>query len=354
MENIGRDKPSIKGLGSIKRKSLAIAPEELIKTDYLQPDQTIPLVIQPAVGGVDLINWATNNGDFLKKQLWHYGGILFRNFNVSTIAEFNQFVAKTSTEMMEYHERSSPRTQVSGKIYTSTDYPPDYPIFIHNELSFRHTFPLKIFFFCLIPALEAGETPILDTRKLWKRIDPKIKERFTQKQWMLVRNYGEGLGFSWQEAFQMTEPAEVEAYCRNADLEYEWKDSTHLKTRHVRPAVTKHPFTNEMVWFNEIVVFHVSTLEKRVREAMLAEFKEEDLPANTYYGDGSPIETSILDELRGAYQQETVAFPWQTGDILMLDNMLAAHGRARYVGPRKVLVGMSDPYSWKQLQESRA
>jgi alpha-ketoglutarate-dependent taurine dioxygenase len=174
-----------------------------------------------------------------------------------------------------------------------------------------------------------------------------------RKQWMLVRNYGAGLGFSWQESFQMTEKAEVEAYFRNADLAYEWKDSTHLRTRHIRPAITSHPFTHEMVWFNEIVVFHVSTLEKHIREAMLAEFKEEDLPANTYYGDGSPIELSILDELREAYRQETVTFPWQAGDILMLDNMLAAHGRARYVGPRKILVGMSDPYSWKQLQEQK-
>jgi len=33
-----------------------------------------------------------------------------------------------------------------------------------------------------------------------------------------------------------------------------------------------------------------------MREALLAEFKEEDL--NTYYGDGSSIEPSVLDEPR--------------------------------------------------------
>ena len=350
MKDTSREKPSIKGLGSIKRKSLGSASEELLKIEYIQAEQTLPLVIQPAVEGVDLINWATNNLEFIKKQLWKSGGILFRNFNVSTVAEFNQFITNTSTEMMEYHERSSPRTQISDKIYTSTDYPADYPIFIHNELSFRHTFPLKIFFFCLIPALQAGETPVVDTRKVFNRIDPAIKEKFMQKQWMLVRNYGDGLGFSWQDAFHMTEKAEVEAYCRSVGLDYEWKDGSRLRTCHVRPAVSRHPYTQEMVWFNEIVVFHISTLVPDVREAILAEFKEEDLPANTYYGDGSPIEPSVLDALRDAFLQETVSFPWQTGDILMLDNMLAGHGRASFVGPRKILVGMSDPYSWKQLQ----
>ena len=78
---------------------------------------------------------------------------------------------------------------------------------------------------------------------------------------------------------------------------------------------------------------------------MLAEFTEDDLPTNTYYGDGTPIEPSVLDELREIYRQETVAFPWEKGDVLMLDNMLAAHGRAPFVGTRKVLVGMTDATS---------
>ena len=76
-----------------------------------------------------------------------------------------------------------------------------------------------------------------------------------------------------------------------------------------------------------------------------SQFTEEDLPNNTYYGDGSPIEPSVLDEIRDAYLKETVVFPWLKGDLLMLDNMLVAHGRAPFTEPRKILVGMADPYS---------
>jgi hypothetical protein len=78
---------------------------------------------------------------------------------------------------------------------------------------------------------------------------------------------------------------------------------------------------------------------------LLSIFREEDLSRNAYYGDGSPIDTSVLDEIRGIYEDEAVIFPWREGDVLMLDNILAAHGRRPFVGARKILVGMAEPFT---------
>jgi alpha-ketoglutarate-dependent taurine dioxygenase len=344
-------KPALKKLGDIRRKAINTSQTALVEIGLLQPDRELPLLIQPKVEGVDLIAWAASNRELIESQVLKHGGILFRNFNIHNSDDFEQFVSAVSGELLEYRERSSPRNQVSGNIYTSTEHPADQTIFLHNENSYQHTWPLRIFFFGAIPAQEGGETPIADVRKVFNRIDPEIRSRFSEKQVMYVRNFGDGLGMSWQTVFQTSEKAEVDAYCRKTGLDIEWKDGNRLRTRRVGQAVARHPRTGEMVWFNHATFFHVSSLEPALRKALLSQFKEEDLPSNSFYGDGSPIEPAVLDHLRQAYQQETVAFPWQKGDVLMLDNMLVAHGRAPFVGPRKVLTGMAIPTSSQDLQE---
>ena len=82
-----------------------------------------------------------------------------------------------------------------------------------------------------------------------------------------------------------------------------------------------------------------------MREFLLSEKTEDEFPRNAYYGDGSPIETSVIAEIREAYRQAAVTFSWRRGDILMVDNMRVAHGRAPFVGPRKILVAMSGSVS---------
>jgi len=95
--------------------------------------------------------------------------------------------------------------------------------------------------------------------------------------------------------------------------------------------------------------WHLWSLAPAVRESMLAVFDEKDVPYNVFYGDGSVIENAVIEHITEAYNSETVAFPWQEGDVLMLDNMLVAHGRNPFTGPRKVIVAMADPCSDRGL-----
>ena len=78
-------------------------------------------------------------------------------------------------------------------------------------------------------------------------------------------------------------------------------------------------------------------------------FAEADLPRNCYYGDGTPIEDSVMAEICEVYQQLEVSFPWQQGDILLLDNLLVAHARNPFFGERKLLVAMGNMTSFADI-----
>lgn len=337
------------GPGAVRRKAVTVSQGRLVAEACPQDGSLLPLIIQPAVDGVNVEQWVRQNREGIERSLRRHGAILFRNFGVLTAERFARFVAAVTDDMIEYRERSSPRSQVGDKVYTSTDYPPDQHIFLHNEHSYSKTFPLKLFFGCVRAAQEGGETPLADTRRVMRHISQKVMERFAEKKWMYVRNFGDGFGLPWQTVFQTTDRAAVEKYCRRAGVEYEWKEGNRLKTRQVRPATATHPRTGETLWFNHITFFHISTLEAGTREALQAEFRDEDLPNNTYYGDGSAIEASVMEELREAYRKEMVVFPWQEGDVIVLDNMMTAHGRKPYAGPREVIFSMAEPHTRADL-----
>lgn len=331
--------PRLKG---IRRKAISLSQEHLVTAEPLFRGKVLPLLVQPTVTGLSLVGWVEQQREWVQTRLLYHGAIVFRNFQVNGVTDFEQCVTALSGGALEYRFRASPRTQVGANVYTATDYPPDQSIFPHNEHAFSPVFPLQLFFYCAIPAQSGGETPIGDTREVHRNIDPEIKRRFLKKQILYVRNYGDGFGLPWPTVFQTEDRSQVEAYCRSVGIEVEWKPGNRLRTRQVGPAVMRHPRTQEPIWFNHGTFFHVSTLERTIREALLKEFSEEDLPQNTYYGDGQPIEPDVLEQLRSIYQEAMVVFPWQQGDVLLLDNMLALHGRRPFSGPRKILVAMAE------------
>ena len=350
MKPPGSRKASLKQLLEDRQKSIhpgafGNSPSDLIRLERLESGGDLPLVVKPALKGIRLSEWASSSRPLIEELLIKNGALLFRDFKVDSIEEFERLALALSDGLLEYKERSSPRRPVKDRVYTSTDYPEDQRIFLHNENSYQHSWPMKILFFCETPASKGGETPIADCRRILKRINPAIVDLFSQKQWMYVRNFGDGFGLPWETVFQTNDKSLVEEHCRRNGIGVEWTEGNRLRLRSTLPALSRHPGTGEMIWFNHATFFHVSTLDAAMRDGLRAGFNEEDLPANTYYGDGSAIDDSILDELRRAYEDEKVVFPWQRSDVLLLDNMLAAHGRNSYQGPRNILVAMCDPVS---------
>jgi alpha-ketoglutarate-dependent taurine dioxygenase len=329
--------------GATKRKRIALSQQQLVREGFVSDAGALRL-LEPAVEGLNLIDWVGGNTQHIEQELLRYGAILFRDFNVTTVDEFEQFMKSLTGELLDYSYRSTPRTQVSGKIYTSTEYPAHQSIPLHNEMSYTRQWPMMLGFFCIETADEGGETPIADSRKVYRRIDSSIRDRFSRKKVCYVRNYDDALDLAWQNVFQTDDRAEVEQFCLKAGIEFQWKNDKWLSTSEVCQAVAEHPETGEIVWFNQAHLFHVSSLEPEIRDSLLNSSGGAP-PRNAFYGDGSLIDEVDLEEIRAAYEKETIVFQWQKRDILLLDNMLMAHGRRPYRGARKIVVGMGRPFS---------
>lgn len=324
---------------------IAPAHDGRVETGRLDGLPAAPVVVAPAAPGVVLADWAGQNRAWVEATLHQAGALLFRGFGSGDVDEFQRFMQQASGELLPYTYRSSPRTQVKGNVYTSTEYPADQRIPFHTEMSYTRTWPMKIGFLSLVVARTQGETPIADTRRVYRRIPAAIRERFERLGVMYVRNYTPWLDLPWQNVFQTEDRAEVDAFCAAAGIQAEWVSDEHLRTRQICQGVEAHPVTGETVWMNQAHLFHVSSLDPAVVEMMLEEFGEENLPRNTCFGDGSPIGEEVFAAVRDAFDAEALVFPWETGDVLLLDNMLMAHARSPFTGERRVVVGMAESYT---------
>lgn len=334
----GRPTPRKRGRGSTAAHLVNLVRERTLT------DQPFTLEIQAAVPDLDLASWLSNNRAHVLDELERCGAVLLRGFAVDGPAGFGQAARTLTPELLGYLERAAPRTEVTDNVFTSTEFNESQWIPLHHEMSYSHNWPSRLYFYCDLPAAEGGSTPLASERTVTPGIPVEVRERFLRYGVLYVRNYGPDLDLPWQEVFQTTDRAEVEAYCAASRTEFTWLGGDGLRTRSIRQAMATHPHTGETVWFNHAHLFHVSNLPAEVATALIGEFGHEGLPRNAYYGDGTPIEDEVAGLVRDRYREMAVEFVWQRGDMLVVDNFLATHGRAPFRGHRRVLVAMSDLY----------
>ena len=309
------------------------------------------VIVEP-VGAQSLTAWAGTERDALDALIHQHGAVLLRGFRTDAGAEeIGELVTQLSGPPLDYTERSSPRTEVAPGIYTSTDYPQDKSIFLHNEQSYNLRFPERLYFYCEDAADEGGETTVADSRRIHDRLPAAQRDRIVAVGYRIVRNYRPYMGLPWQEVFQTTDKAEVARYCADNKIELEWQgeDEGELRTWQHRQARARHPITGELCWFNHMTFFHISTLGEEMADLLIEAYGEEGLSTNTFLGDGTPLDAESLRELHAAYEAECVPVPWQDGDLLIVDNLLAAHGRAPYQGSRRVVVSMGGARDWHDV-----
>jgi alpha-ketoglutarate-dependent taurine dioxygenase len=304
-----------------------------------------PLIIQGNHEHAGLPELMAARGGYFRDRLTQHGAILFRGFAVDSLEEFDSLASAFSNDRLSYTFQSSPRTLVGHRVYTATEYPAKLHIPLHSENSYTREWPLSLMFACLQPAVSGGETPIADLIEVTRALDPSILEEFESKGVSYIRHSHDLVDLPWQQVFQTDDREVVINYCRQEGIEFSWLEPGNvLSTTQRCQGVARHPKTGECVFFNQAHLFHVSSLGSEAMEAMIEIFGIDRLPRHARYGDGTEIPHSVLEEIRRVLNEHTVAFPWQIGDAMLIDNMQVAHGRRPFQGDRKVLAAFFEPF----------
>ncbi len=339
MQSEERMESKLRALRRPGRRKATRSRTEVVEASLPTP-AGLPLIVRPKRNDLDPIGWARGHRDWIEGKLLEHGALLFRDFDLRTIPQFESFVEATGVDPYGGYG-DLPKEQQGQNLYHSTPYPEDKAILFHNESSHMDRWPLRQFFFSCEVAPEGGETPIVDCREIYRRLDSELVEKFASKGLMYVRNFVEGYDVSWQEFFRTEDRGEVDKVCQRNGLEFVWKGEV-LETRQLAPAVAQHPQTKEPIFFNQIQLHHTACLEDGVRRSLHSIFDEQDLPRTVRFGDGTPIPDAIVEDITQLYWECSVSLPWQKGDVMMVDNMLCAHARKPFSGPRKVVVAMGN------------
>ncbi|MGA8116327.1 MAG: TauD/TfdA family dioxygenase [Actinocatenispora sp.] len=334
----------VSGTGRFARDTRkAVVVESATVVDVVPPPEPgSPAILRTRVPGVDLTRWMSGNREAVDVALSTHGGVLFRGFDGMTDeADLQRALVDLGHRSMTYLERSTPRRTLNSAVYTSTEYPAHEEIALHCELTAAIQVPRLVWFFAVQPPETGGATPTGSTVAILRRLPTELVDRFRRYGWKLIRNYGNGYGPGWREAFQTDDPAVVEAYCDSHAVTYSWRGDL-LRTVQVRRAIETHPRTGDEVWFNHVAFWHDSALADDVRAEMLRDVGVDGLPYRVTYGNDEPIDAADIALIKAAYLAERREVPWQRGDLMIIDNLLLAHGRRPFTGTRKIVVAMTD------------
>lgn len=320
----------------------------------------LPLVVQPeddrSLAG--LIALAERESDAVTEQMNAVGAILFRGFDVQTAEQFQSFAAGLTEKFLDYRRGTSPRKKVAGQVYTSTEAPPQFPIALHCEMAYVNHYPDRILFFCHTPPTYRGETPICDMAKVYDALDPRVRQQFENRGVRIIQNMPAKPSRirkrTWMDMFETDDKSHVEQYCEHEQIRWKWKPDGTLQLINERPAVLVHPVTGQKIWFNSAHNFHdswswefrhfglrtlgfISSLAERFRRRRR---NPEDFPIHCQYGDGGEIAREDMNHIRQVLWDHAVVYPWERGDIILLDNLRVAHARMPFKGERRILVAM--------------
>lgn len=322
------------------------APQvSLISVPGQQPadGHVFPLVLACEPGSATLdatCTWLASRAADLCQQASAHGAILFRGFPVATPEDLDRFIAAFGLKNFPYEQSLSNAVRVvkTPRVFTANEAPPNVTIFLHHEMAQTPIYPSRLFFFCEQPAETGGATPICRSDILYAKLKAECPQfaadcearglRYTNVM-PAANDAASGMGRSWQSTFQADTREAAEARMTTLGYSWEWLPDGCLRaTTPVLPAVRQLP-DGRQVFFNQLIAAFQGWKDDR-----------NDPSKSITFGDGTPLDRDAVNVASRLGEELSFNIPWQTGDVALVDNYVAMHGRRTFTGTRKVLASL--------------
>lgn len=288
----------------------------------------------------EVIDWISAHKHQLVQQAAENGAVLFRGFPLTTDRDFDAFIAAFDLPNFRYEDCLSNAVRVvrTDRVFTANEAPADVTICLHHEMAQTPIYPSKLFFFCEKAAEEGGATPLCRSDVLFDRMTKQMPQfaadcaskglKYSHVM-PAANDAASGMGRSWQSTLRSETRQQAEDRLHALNYSWTWLDDGCLKvTTPVLPAV-RHLSNGRTAFFNQLIAAFHGWKDAR-----------NDPARSITFGDGTPLDTATMQQVIEMAEQITFDMPWQAGDVVLVDNYVAMHGRRVFKGTRKVLASL--------------
>src|SRR5262245_40742483 len=284
--------------------------------------------------------WASAHRGELVTKAEQHGAVLFRGFPLTTAEDFDAFAAAFGLPNFPYYESLSNAVRVNRtpRVFTANEAPADVTIYLHHEMAQTPAYPSHLFFFCEQPAATGGATPVCRSDVLWEKLKDRCPQFARDLETKGLRyshvmpaenDSTSGMGRSWQSTLRASTRKEAEQRLADLGYSWEWQPEDGLRaTTPVLPAVRRLP-DGRKTFFNQLIAASQGWKDER-----------NDPSRAISHGDGTPLDRTGAVEATRIADELAFDLPWRQGDVALVDNFVAMHGRRTFTGTRKVLASL--------------
>ncbi|MBD2500007.1 TauD/TfdA family dioxygenase [Anabaena azotica FACHB-119] len=240
------------------------------------------------------------------------GILLFRGFGVD-YEQMKAFAEKFSSRFVLDKDR--PIVDPRNKYVTLVD-PGMHYVSPHCENANSPFRPDVIWFCCGVPAAQGGETLYWDGVRVWQELDEELRQLFITQKIKFSQKFPAA---DWKRFLGVGATlADVKRTLNGIlGLSYEINQDQSISLEYVCSAVVKTKYGHQDAFANSLI----------------AEYKN---PRGVVtFEDGSPIPSTVINTIQQLMNNLTEVIPWQSGDLVMIDNSRFLHGRRSFTDRRR-------------------